>query len=134
MTGIFASVLPLSFISTGSGTSFLPDTVLPGETVALSGRTHAPAIASPAVSALRLAAYVGDAVTQALTIANTASGDLTDVLDGGFAIVSAGFTGNGTLAGVVAGASGTLSVGINTGQAGVFSDRRSSSRSAMTPT
>jgi hypothetical protein len=109
---------PLAFALT-SGGSGLPDTVLPGQTMTATGTFYAPAIAQYATTISFGAVHVGDTVSVALPVANTATGALTDVLDGRFASVTGAFSGSGTLAGVAAGSTGTVTIGLNTGTAGV---------------
>ena len=66
--------------------------------------------------------HVGDKnLTETLTIKNVVTGALTDVLTGGFGTVSGPFNGFGTLgAGLAAGSSANLTVGLDTASAGIF--------------
>jgi hypothetical protein len=80
---------------------------------------YAPAVAHLSTTALNFGVvHVGQSVSQAVTITNTATGALTDSLIGGFGTVTGAFIGSGTLNATV-GAAGTLTVGLNTTAFGV---------------
>ena len=111
------SVAASSLAATGTG---LSDTALATLPATVTAAIYAPAVAS-LPGAVDVSAHVGDTVAEALTVANTATGGLTDVLDGGFASVSPGvFTGSGSLSAIAAGSSGALQLGVDTSQAGEF--------------
>jgi len=112
----------LSFISTGAKTSGLADTVLTPQTLTLSGKVYAKAVAKLATNVVDFGVvHVGDTVAKTLGVSNAATGALKDTLVGGFGTVTGAFTGSGTLgSGVVAGSSGSLTLGIDTGTAGSF--------------
>ena len=112
----------LTLASTGIGTSGLADTSLASQTITLNGKVYAPAVAQLGTKTVNFGVvHVGDVVNIPVAVTNTAAGTLTDVLVGGFGTVTAPFTGSGSLAGLVAGTSGTLNVGLNTASAGTFS-------------
>jgi autotransporter passenger strand-loop-strand repeat protein len=115
------STITVGLTSTGTATSGLPDTVLTAQPVTLNGEVYAPAVAQLGSTSLNFGVvHVGDTVSAAVTIANAASGALTDVLTGGFGTVSSPFSGSGNLStGVVAGASGTLTIDMATTAAGL---------------
>lgn len=115
--------LTLGLTSTGAGTSGLADTALTAQTVTLSGKVYAAAKSVLTTTTVDFGTvHVGQAVTgQTVTIKNGATGALTDVLTGGIGTVSGQFTGSGNLgAGLAAGVSGHVTVGINTTKAGAF--------------
>ncbi len=121
--GTIGATTTLALTSTGLGTSGLADAVLPVGTVDLTGTIYAAATAVPSTGSLDFGiVHVGNTVSpQTLTVANTASGALTDVLDGTLGALPQGFAAISTpLAGIVAGQSGTLSLGLNTSTNGVF--------------
>ena len=112
----------LSLDSSGAGTSGLPDTGLPSQTVMLNGKVYAPAVPQVPTSLDFGIVHVGASDTQSLSVANAATGALTDVLVGnGGVVTGAGFSTSGNLgAGVTAGASGSLTFSLATSSAGVF--------------
>ena len=111
-SGTFTGSLQVTLASTGQGTSGLADTQLAPQTVELTGTVYATAVAHLSTTTIDFGVLHPDQVaTQTIEVTNAASGSLTDVLTGGLAVSSAGpFSGTGSLgAGLVAGASGTLS-------------------------
>jgi T5SS/PEP-CTERM-associated repeat protein len=115
------STIAVGLTSTGIGTSGLANTLLTTQSILLNGEVFATAVAQPNNTSLNFGVvHVGDAVNQTLTITNIAIGALTDVLTGGFSTVTGPFNGTGNLgAGLAAGAVGTLTVGLNTANAGL---------------
>jgi hypothetical protein len=109
-------------LTSKAGGSGLSDTVLTAQTLTVSGEVFATAVAQLSTATLNFGVvHVGDLnLSQTLTITNAATGELTDSLIGQFGSVSGPFSGVGTL-GVAADTSGTLSVDLDTTNAGSFS-------------
>jgi hypothetical protein len=97
---------------------------LPSQTVNVTGNVWAPAVANVQSSADFGIVHVGDTVARkTVSAGNTATGALTDVLQGSFGTVDSPFDGAGNLgAGVAAGDTDntSLTVGLDTSAAGVF--------------
>ena len=111
--GSFDTTVEFGLTSTGAGTSGLADTALPSQSITLTSDIYATAIAQ-LPNNLSTIIHVGDVGAQiVLSVANTATGALTDTLTGGFADVTGDFAGGGSLS-VAAGSSGTLALGIGT--------------------
>jgi Ca2+-binding RTX toxin-like protein len=114
----------LTLTSTGAGTSGLPDTALDSETITLNGKIYAKAAATESATSLNFGiVHAGATDIQTLSVTNTATGALTDVLTGGIGVISGGgFSGSGTLGtGVAAGVSSSaLSLVLNTSTSGIF--------------
>ncbi|MSP03304.1 MAG: Hint domain-containing protein [Acetobacteraceae bacterium] len=113
----------LGLTSLGTGTSGLADTALSGQTITLNGKVYATAIAQTGTAAVNFGfVHAGDASSRNVTVTNTATGALTDVLIGAFGTISPGFTGSGSLgAGLTAAATGTLTVSLDTSIARILS-------------
>ena len=119
--GTFGGAQAVTFASTGAGTTGATDAALTSGSVAVTGKVYATAVASVSPNPVDFGTvHVGDTAVKSVTVGNTAAGALTDVLQGGFGTVSAGFTGSGTLgAGVAAGSSASpLSLALDTSTAG----------------
>jgi Hint domain len=121
-SGDFTGAIVVGLTSKAGGAG-LTDTVLTSGTVTVSGKVYATAVAQLSTETLNFGVvHVGDQnLSQVLSITNVATGALTDSLIGQFGSVSGPFTGSGSLSAVAANASGTLSVGLNTTNAGSFS-------------
>ena len=126
--GTFSGSQTLAFKSTGAGTTdAVPDIDVGNGTVTVGGKVYTPAVATlnTASNVNFGIVHVGDSVSQAISVSNTAPvSALNDVLRGEFSSASAPFSGGGTLgAGLDAGAtdSSSLSVGMNTAAAGNYS-------------
>jgi hypothetical protein len=125
ITGDFTgSTLAVGLTSTGAGTSGLATTVLTAESVVLDGTVFAPAVAQLSETSLNFGVvHVGDSVSQAVTIANTATGALTDDLRAALSPFTAPgqvTSQIGVLITVAAGSSATLTtVSLPTTTAGV---------------
>ena len=122
--GAITGTAALSLTSTGAGTSGLADTVLSGQTIALSGTVFAEASAQLATSLDFGIVHVGDSVAQAVTITNAGSaGGFTENLDARFAHATGAASAAGTVSELAAGAtdSADLSIGLNTRHAGTVS-------------
>jgi hypothetical protein len=95
------------------------------QTVNVSGNVYAPAVAQLGTPTVNFGTVrVGTSVTPAaLTVSNTASGALTDTLRATLTGGASPFSAGGTASGIVAGGSNnsSLTVGLNTSTAGVFS-------------
>ena len=124
-SGSFNGTAQVNFTSTGAGTTGAADQALASGNVTLAGNVYQTAQVGPVSSPINFGTvHVGDIIaTKAVAIANIASGALVDVITGAFGIVSAPFSGTGTLgAGVAAGGSSSaLQVGLSTAAAGNFS-------------
>jgi hypothetical protein len=120
-SGTFTGTQTVNFASNGLIDNAAPVSVGTG-TVNLIGNVYTTAVAGNVTPSVSFGiVHVGDVVgTQSVSITNAAAGALNDVLTGGFASVTGPFTGSGNLAGVAAGNSGTLQVGLNTVAAGTF--------------
>ena len=121
-SGTVVASATLALTSSGVGTSGLGDTALSGGTVNVSGTLYASAIAVPSSGTLDFGiVHRGDSATQLLTVANSATGSFTDVLEGTLGALPQGFiAGAARVVDVAAGQSGTLSVGLDTSSAGSF--------------
>jgi hypothetical protein len=94
------------------------------QTVNVSGNVYAPAVAQVAPAVSFGIVRVGDVVgARGVSVANTASGALTDTLRATIASSSTPFSATGTAAGVAAGGSSAnaMTVSLNTAVAGVYS-------------
>jgi hypothetical protein len=124
-SGITTGAATVSYASTGAGTdNAATDVSLGTGSVSLTSKVYQTAVASVSNAVNFGTVHVGDLVTKAVNVANTASGALVDVVTGTISSVTGAFTnGGGNLgAGVAAGAnSNALSVGLNTTAAGVYS-------------
>ena len=124
-SGTFTGSAKVNYTSNGLIDSASAVSVGSGS-VALNGLVYQTAAASVAPSVSFGIVHVGDTVgPQAISVGNTASGALVDVITGNVASVTgSAFTNGGSTlaAGVAAGNSSTaLTVGLNTATAGVFS-------------
>ena len=122
--GNFSSTDTLSLTSTGAGTSGLGNTTLSSDDITLEGKVYAPAVAQFGTIVDFGVVHVGTAsASELLTIGNTATGALTDVLIGSAgSITGTAFSSTGSLGdGVAAGSSGSLDFILSTGTSGVFS-------------
>jgi hypothetical protein len=114
----------LGFVSDGTG--IVGDgttTTLNNQNVAVTGNVYQTAIAAVTTVVDFGIVHVGDMVSKAINVANTATGALVDVITGAVSSVSGAFTnGGGSLgAGVASGGnSNALTVGITTTAAGVY--------------
>jgi len=116
----------LALTSTGVGTSGLADTMLTAQALALSGKVYADAVANFSAGSVNFGVvHVGDTVSQNLAVTNAAIGALTDNLTGGTDTLGGTYAGPIGFAlgagGLVAGASGTVSFGLNTALSGAVS-------------
>jgi len=125
VAGAQSGTAVITLESDGTGTSnIVPNAALPSQTVNVSGNVWAPAVASIQPVVDFGIVHVGDTVSKNVSAGNVASGALTDVLKGGFNSVAGPFNGSGNLGtGVAAGDtdSSSLTVGLDTSTAGVFS-------------
>ncbi|MCB1773016.1 MAG: choice-of-anchor D domain-containing protein, partial [Gammaproteobacteria bacterium] len=124
-SGAKSGSVTFSAESDGSNTSgFTTNVALPDEVVAVTGNVWQAATADVGGPIDFGIVHVGDAVSAAISVANTATGDLVDSVRGGLtAVGGAPFSGSGDLgSGVAAGAtdSSSLVVGLDTGAAGIF--------------
>jgi hypothetical protein len=114
---------PLTLTSDGGGSSGLGVTALDSDTITFSGKVYASAVAQFAAALDFGIVHAGATDIKTLSVTNTATGALTDVLTGGTGLISGGgFTGSGALgSGLAAGASSSaLSFALNTGTSGAF--------------
>ena len=124
--GAKSGAVTISGESDGTSTSgFTNNIALTDEVVNVSGNVWQTAIADVQPDPVNFGiVHVGDTVSGNLSVANTASGALVDVVRGGITGVTGPFTGSGDLgSGVVAGTtdSSSLTVGLDTTTAGVYS-------------
>ncbi len=124
-SGVKNGAVTLGLKSNGSGTSGLNTLDLPDSgPISVTGKVYQTAVAVVTPTVDFGIVHVGDNVTKAINVANTASGSLVDSVTGKIASVTGAFSnGNGTLgtAGVAAGEnSNALTVKINTGAAGMY--------------
>ena len=124
-SGTIAGSSTIDFVTTGAGTDNAPDMSVGSKMVSLTGNVYQTAAAAATSSLSFGIVHVGDTVAnQSVTVTNTATGALVDVITGGFgAAPAAPFTTSGDLGSGVAGNGGSsnaLMVGLITGTAGVF--------------
>lgn len=122
--GTFGGTLDVAFTSNGT-LSGLASTALPGQSVAVSGKVYAQAVANVDTTTIDFGiVHRGDVIAlRNVAVANDATGALTDVLQASLTADSAFAGSGGTLgAGLAAGASdtGSLNVALDTSAAGVF--------------
>ena len=124
-SGIKAGTATLNLISDGTGTSGLADYDLGTQTIALNGKVYQEAAASISPDPVDFGiVHKGDVVTaQNVAVKNTATGDLVDVVTGGFKTVTGPFSGTGSLSGVLSNStdSTSLLMSMNTANTGIFS-------------
>ncbi len=124
-SGVKSGTVELGFVSDGTGTSGLTALGIEGESVDVQGSVYALASADVAPATIDFGiVHVGDTVLeQFVSVENTATGDLVDVITGGFSSVDGPFTGSGSLGGIASGVTDatSLSVGLDTGAAGDYS-------------
>ena len=122
--GTFTGTQTTAFTSTGAGTTGAADLAVGSGSTSLVGKVYATAVASVTPNPIGFGTvHVGDVVAaRSLTVGNTATGALSDTLNGGFGAVSGPFSGSGALGtGVAAGSTSTaMSIGLNTSTAGVY--------------
>jgi len=123
--GTTAGTVALNLASTGAGTTGAADQSLGPQNVNVTGKVYTPAQATLASTSVSFGiVHVGDVVTQALSITNSApTTALNDVLVASLGGATSGFAATGNLGtGLAAGATNStaLNVGLNTAAAGVF--------------
>ena len=121
--GAIGGTVTVGLTSDGGTLDGLGLTTLANQTVAVSGNVFNYATASVAPSPVLLGNHhVGDVVTAAVTLANTAApGAFSELLDAGFVAASGGVSDAGVVSGLAAGASSTaLGVTLATGTAGAI--------------
>ncbi|KPF54527.1 hypothetical protein D621_09240, partial [beta proteobacterium AAP51] len=126
VAGSFSGAVGVALVSSSAGTtSGAPDAPLGTVNVAFDGRIYAPAVAQlPATVVDFGTVRVGDVLApRTVTVANTASGALSDTLQASISGGGAPFSTSGSVAGIVAGSSNSsaLQVQLATSTAGVFS-------------
>ncbi len=127
VSGTFTGSATVNFVTTGAGTDNAADKSVGSGAVALTGKVYQTAAASVTPNVNFGVVHVGASVAdQSITVTNTATGALTDVITGGFGSPAPGspFSTSGTLGPGVAGnggSSGALKVGFNTSTAGMYS-------------
>ena len=124
--GTFTGTASLNLVSTGATTSGLGDTSIGTANLTLNGKVYAAAVADTQSAVNFGVVHKGDTVAaQNISVGNTATGALTDVVTGGISgVTGSAFSGSGTLgSGVASGQTNNtaLSVGLNTSQTGSFS-------------
>ena len=119
--GTFSGSQVLTLASNGTITSN-SNVALGDVNVALTGKVYTTAVGQVTATTLDFGIVrVGDTVTaKNITVQNTAAVTaLNDTLHGKLTGVAGPFTPASTVGGIVAGASGTIAVGLNTGTAGI---------------
>ena len=123
--GLISGTATLGLTSDGQGTSGLANTALPTQTVAVSGAVYA--LATPSLAATSYNAgvvHVGDSVSQALSLTNTAANPAyTETLDAGITGTTGSVTSTGSVNQLAAGAtdSSDLVLALNTATSGAVS-------------
>lgn len=130
--GNFGGQASIAFVSSGAGTTNAPDQSLAAQNVSLSGRVYTPAVAQVNTSVVNFGiVHKGDVVAaKNVSVSNAAAiAAPNDELRGRLGGASGPFTASGTLAGVAAQASDntSLSVALNTANAGVFNGNATAS-------
>ena len=122
--GTFSGTQALNYVSTGAGTTGAADLAVGNGSITLNGKVYTTAAATVNTPSVNFGiVHVGDAVSQAVSVTNSAPVTaLNDVLVASATGASGPFTASGNLgAGLAAGATSTaLSVGLNTTSAGVY--------------
>lgn len=129
VSGTFSGTATTDFVSSGAGPTGASDMAVGTGITTLTGRVYQTAAASYAAGIDFGIVHKGDqGVAKTLTVTNTATSALVDVLRGGFGTVSGPFSGTGTLGAGVAGNGGTglLTLSLNTATAGVFTGGKAS--------
>ena len=130
--GNFGGQAAVAFVSSGAGTTNAPDQSLASQNVSLSGRVYTPAVAQVNTPVVNFGiVHKGDVVAaKNVSVSNTAAiAAPNDDLRGNLGGASGPFTASGALAGVAAQASDntSLSVALNTANAGVFNGNATAS-------
>ena len=123
VAGLFGGSQVLQYVSTGAGTTGAADVSVGSATVTLNGKVYAAAVAGVSTPTIDFGiVHVGDTVGRGVSVTNTATGALTDVLTGAAFGAGGPFSASGTLgAGLAAGqTSSALTVGLHTATAGVY--------------
>jgi hypothetical protein len=118
--GAFTTTMPI-FPSVPIISYSLPQTILPTETITATGTVYAPAAGSLPTELDFGILHMGDVVSRTLTVANIASGALTDLLEANAGAISAPFTTTGGFGTLVAGANGSITVGLSAAATGALS-------------
>jgi hypothetical protein len=123
--GTFIGAANVNFVSSGSGTTGAADLALNSQSVALTGRVYTPAVAQINTTTVDFGiVHRGDVVgLQNVSVTNAAATTaLNDTLRGTIATAAPAFSAVGSVADLDSQATDTssLSVGINTANAGVF--------------
>ncbi len=125
VAGVTSGTVSLGFVSTGAGTTGAPDLDIGGGLVTVTGKVYTAAQAQVGNPAINFGiVHVGDSVGPvALNVSNVApTTALNDTLRASFGAVSGPFSGNGSIAGLVAGGTdgASMRVGLDTSSAGIF--------------
>ncbi|MBK7954178.1 MAG: choice-of-anchor D domain-containing protein [Candidatus Accumulibacter sp.] len=123
--GVTSGSVNLGFVSTGAGTTGAADTEAQtaSGSVTVNGKVYTTAVGQLTTPTVDFGIVrVGDAVgARNITVNNTAAAtDLNDTLRVDLSGLGGPLSGNGSVSGIGAQASGNLAVGLNTGAAGVF--------------
>jgi hypothetical protein len=123
--GSFSGNASVALVSSGAGTTNAPDQALLSANVALTGRVYAPAAPQLLTPTVNFGIVrVGEVVTaRTVSVANGASGALTDTLSASLSGATSPFTAGGNFTGLVAGSTNaaSLTVQLATASAGQFS-------------
>ena len=118
------STLALTLLSSGVGTSGLAATQLQATSLTLSGKVYAKAVAQFSSSTLNFGVvHLGDNVSKSFILTNGATGMLTDSLLVSLGSLTGTWVGTTTLSttSLVASATSTVTIGLNTTMSGGFS-------------
>ncbi len=121
-SGSFAGNVDVALVSNGAGTSGYGDLALGTQSAALSGKVYAAATGSVVTGSVDFGVVrVGDTVSaQNITVGNVAASTALDDTMQASLTASGPYTGGGPIMGIVAGGSGVIGVGLNTGTAGIY--------------
>ena len=123
--GTYSGTQVLNYVSTGAGTTGASDLAIGGGTVTLNGKVYTPAVATLDTPSVGFGiVHVGDVVSRGVSVTNSAPVTaLNDVLVASSLGATGPFTASGNLgAGLAAGQTSTaLTVGLDTGTAGIYS-------------
>ena len=124
VAGNFGGNLNIALVSNGAGTSGFGDAPLADKNVALSGKVYTAAVGQLAAPTVDFGIVrVGDVVgARNVTVQNSAAATaLNDTLRADLSGLSGPISGNGSVSGIGAQASGNIAVGLSTVSAGIFS-------------
>ena len=136
--GTYSGPANVNFVSSGAGTTGVADLALGSQSVALTGRVYAPAVAQINTTTVDFGiVHRGDVVaSRNVSVTNAAAvAGLNDTLRGSIGAAAPAFSAAGTVADLSAQSTdtGSLNVGLNTANAGVFNGTATASFSSHNP-